>query len=185
MKKKRKFLNAFLSVMLCVSMLFTSSGIPTLAAGYTTNGEVTDEKTDDSSVVVYFTLSDNGLLTHGNDDNYTTLARIPMTVSWFDLNDYGLGDFSKCDENGNVIEKPTVLHAIIHALELYYCPDETPLEIGSDALTISGSAGSMYMTNFWGHDENLMYYVNHAYPLMSEGWGATADWILQIGRASC
>lgn len=36
----------------------------------------------------------------------------------------------------------------------------------------------MYMTNFWGHDENLLYYVNHQYPLMYEGWGSTADWIL-------
>ncbi len=46
------------------------------------------------------------------------------------------------------------------------------------ALKITGSATSMYMTNFWGHDENLLYYVNHQYPLMYEGWGSTADWIL-------
>ena len=36
----------------------------------------------------------------------------------------------------------------------------------------------MYMPNFWGHDENLMYYRNHVYPLMGPGWGATADYIL-------
>lgn len=47
-----------------------------------------------------------------------------------------------------------------------------------NALLISGSATSMYMQNFWGHDENLMYYRNHVYPLMSAGWGSTADYIL-------
>ena len=36
----------------------------------------------------------------------------------------------------------------------------------------------MYMQQFWGHDENLMYYRNHMFPLMSAGWGATADYIL-------
>lgn len=45
-------------------------------------------------------------------------------------------------------------------------------------LQITGSAMSLYMKNFWGHDENLMYYRNHVYPLMNAGWGATADYIL-------
>lgn len=49
---------------------------------------------------------------------------------------------------------------------------------GNNALYISGSATSMYMVNFWGHDENLMYYRNHVYPLMSAGWGSTADYVL-------
>ena len=34
------------------------------------------------------------------------------------------------------------------------------------------------MTSFWGHDQNLMYFVDHAYPLMGPGWGATADYLL-------
>ena len=45
-------------------------------------------------------------------------------------------------------------------------------------LNITGSPTSLYMQQFWGHDENLMYYRNHVYPLMSKGWGATADYIL-------
>ncbi len=45
-------------------------------------------------------------------------------------------------------------------------------------LSITGSPTSMYMKNFWGHDENLMYYRNHVYPLMAPGWGSTADYIL-------
>ncbi len=179
MKKSNRIVSFVLCLMLCVSMLFTSNGMSALAAGYDTeNGEVADSKTDESSVTVYFTLSNDGVITWGNDENQTSMTRVPLTVSWFDLSEYGLGDFTRHDDNGNVIQKPTVLHAVIRALETYYCPDSTPLEIGTEALTITGSAGSMYMQQFWGHDENLMYYVNHAYPLMYEGWGATADYIL-------
>ena len=47
-----------------------------------------------------------------------------------------------------------------------------------NALTLTGSATSVYMGNFWGHDENLMYFRNHVYPLMSAGWGATCDYVL-------
>ena len=46
------------------------------------------------------------------------------------------------------------------------------------ALKVRGSATSLYMVNFWGHDENLMYYRNHVYPLMSPGWGSTCDYML-------
>lgn len=45
-------------------------------------------------------------------------------------------------------------------------------------LTVTGSSGHMYMQKFWNHDENLTYFVNHEYPLMSEKIGATADWII-------
>lgn len=105
-----------------------------------------------------------------------------------------------------VVERPTVLHLYLYLLGVY-CKDYTPEEVTSGtkkvvdgqndryrevhdilgkqtaswpgpALTISGSATSMYMPNFWGHDENLMYYRNHVYPLMGPGWGATADYIL-------
>ena len=34
------------------------------------------------------------------------------------------------------------------------------------------------MENFWGHDENLMYYRNHCFPYMSPGWGSTSDYIV-------
>ena len=105
-----------------------------------------------------------------------------------------------------VVERPTVLHLYLYLLGVY-CKGYTPKEVTSGtkkvvdgqndryrevydilgkqtaswtgpALTISGSATSMYMRNFWGHDENLMYYRNHVYPLMGPGWGATADYIL-------
>lgn len=104
-----------------------------------------------------------------------------------------------------IIERPTALHLYIYMLERYYLglPEEDCLQGYVDLagysgntyisymdgqpayesgnyrpLLITGSPTSMYMYNFWGHDENLMYYRNHVYPLMSAGWGSTADYML-------
>lgn len=49
---------------------------------------------------------------------------------------------------------------------------------GSGAYKCTGAATSTYLTNFWGHDQNFMYFRNHRFPLMSEGWGATSDYML-------
>ena len=105
-----------------------------------------------------------------------------------------------------VIKRPTAMHLFIYMLERYYLgypesecgtgahkaklfgacrKDEiqnmfggTAYEAAMSPLEYTGGATSTYMQNFWGHDENLMYYRNHRYPLMSPGWGATADYIL-------
>lgn len=103
-----------------------------------------------------------------------------------------------------VVKRPTALHLYLYLLGVYYLgltPEQVingdeiikghdggvgvtdmtgnqPYEDSSLALNITGSATSMYMQQFWGHDENLMYYRNHVYPLMSAGWGATADYVL-------
>lgn len=105
-----------------------------------------------------------------------------------------------------VIQRPTGLHLYIYLLERYYMglPEEEcclgfasgvldysentdvfyadgELAYNSNshmALNLSGNATSIYMANFWGHDENLMYFRNHCYPYMSTGWGATSDYIL-------
>lgn len=102
-----------------------------------------------------------------------------------------------------VICRPTALHLYIYMLErFYYGLPESECGQGlynfskneditniynifgavaysnyADGLQTSGGAQSLYMTNFWGHDENLMYYRNHAYPLQSPGWGSTCDYI--------
>lgn len=145
---------------------------------------------DDKSVTVYFTLSENGTFVTGNDAESTVLARVPVEIEYFDLADYGLEEFYRYEtassEDGGeyigteVIEQPTLLHLYIRMLEKYYLGYENGemLQTGGDALTIEGSRTSMYMKKFWGHDENLMYFVDHSYPLMTEGWGATADYIL-------
>lgn len=105
-----------------------------------------------------------------------------------------------------LIRRPTLLHLYIYLLERYcmglseeecgqgqlqngvteadqYDPvmnmkGDTAYESTKKVLNITGSSTSLYMQQFWGHDENLMYYRNHVYPLMSKGWGATADYIL-------
>ena len=121
-----------------------------------------------------------------------------------DFNRYHTENGSGSYTDNEIVQRPTLLHLYIYMLERYYlgvaekdCGKGTSglLEFtgsgegvndmlgGSyedtlNALLISGSATSLYMQNFWGHDENLMYYRNHVYPLMSAGWGSTADYIL-------
>lgn len=107
--------------------------------------------------------------------------------------------------NDTVIKRPTGLHLYIYLLERYYMGmdeadcgkgESEPLSYaaetdvvymdgtaayssdGKRALQISGGPTSLYMVNFWGHDENLMYFRNHCYPYMSPGWGSTSDYIL-------
>ena len=47
------------------------------------------------------------------------------------------------------------------------------------AFGVSGGACSLYIdSGMWGRSQNLQYYRNHRYPLMSPGWGATADYAL-------
>lgn len=125
-------------------------------------------------------------------------------LALYGLEDYrrtGTADGSE----DTVIERPALIHAYIYMLEKYYMgiADEDCCKGTSDlmsymssgkpvffmtgepayesrfkALNITGSYTSLYMQQFWGHDENLMYYRNHKYPLMYEGWGSTADYIL-------
>ena len=121
-----------------------------------------------------------------------------------DFNHYHTENGSGSYTDNEIVQRPTLLHLYIYMLERYYlgvaekdCGKGTSslleftgsgegvndmlggsYEDTRNALLISGSATSMYMQNFWGHDENLMYYRNHVYPLMSAGWGATADYIL-------
>lgn len=106
--------------------------------------------------------------------------------------------------NDTIVKRPTALHLYLYMIGVYYLgctPEEvitgqaeivgaagsrgvenmlggTAYEDTSLALNLTGSATSMYMQQFWGHDENLMYYRNHVYPLMSAGWGSTADYVL-------
>ena len=103
-----------------------------------------------------------------------------------------------------VVERPTAMHLMIYVTERYYMglPESqcckgtsgileynTPTAVknmyGSTAYSgkgkaygIVGAATSSYMGSLWGHDENLMYYRNHLFPLMSPGWGSTSDYQL-------
>lgn len=154
--------------------------------------------TDDDVYVV----GDNGA-EDGDGGSGEVLAMKEITVPYFDLALYGLQNYYFVSEtydsgdqqagllNGNstyAFGKITALHLYLYAMEVHYCGlDESEAGkgylkdaglLGSDALMISGSSGSLYMNRFWGHDENLTYYVNYEYPLASGGWGSTSDQIL-------
>ena len=106
----------------------------------------------------------------------------------------------------NIVQRPTALHLYLYMIGVYYL-GYTPEEVTTGARKVLGAAGnigvqnlfgadayedslsalmlgstssptSLYMANFWGHDENLMYYRNHVYPLMGPNWGATSDYML-------
>lgn len=64
-------------------------------------------------------------------------------MEYFDLDDYGLGQYTRADAG----EQPTVLHLFIKMLEQEYL-NGGKLTADSDALTVSGAAGSMFMTKF-------------------------------------
>ena len=106
--------------------------------------------------------------------------------------------------NSTLVRRPTALHLYLYLLGVYYLGyspeevtsgavrilghagnagvsnmnDDTPYTDNLKALNITGNPTSLYMQQFWGHDENLMYYRNHVYPLMGVNWGSTADYIL-------
>ena len=152
---------------------------------------------DDDAITVYFTINDKDGYMIGNDSDHTVMCRVPIKLSYVDLADYGLERYYRyrsksfeeggtylpeAIEKGDVVKQPTVLMLYLKALSKYYLGREiTKDDIGNDAIkaiTPTQSATSMFMTTFWGHHFNLLYYVNHEYPLMREGWGATADYIL-------
>lgn len=126
---------------------------------------------------VYFSLSKDGVYVTGNDSEHTLLASVPVEVSWFDLEPYGLGAYT-VKRGGQVVKQPTMLHLMIRMLETYYLEAGQTLTNNTDALTASGSFGSLYFQKFWGSGENLTYFLNHAFPVMYPGMGATADYMM-------
>ena len=135
---------------------------------------------------------------------YFDLSRYDMPEFYRFHTANGEGEY--VDEN--IVERPTGLHLYLYLLERYFIGlpeeecgkgkytrsdlegfilrddvlymDEEPAYTADTlaALKITGSPTSLYMANFWGHDENLMYYRNHCYPYMSPGWGSTSDYIV-------
>ena len=119
---------------------------------------------------VYFSVSDDDKYVEGK--NGEVMARIPIPFSELEkikLEEYGLGEYA-FDNNGDGKEDITALHVDIYAHEMYY-------EYGTDEFVsrASGAPGSIFFNGFWGHDCNLLYYVNGEYPVAWDGWGATAD----------
>ncbi len=131
-------------------------------------------KPEVNKVTVYFTLSKNNELVYKDE----LIARVPVEVGYFDLADYGLEKFTKKDNNGKIIEEPTLLHAYIRFIEKYY-NEGKKVTVPSSGLNPTGNPESIWLEDFFGHHGgNLLYYVNHKYAEMEPGIGATADWII-------
>ena len=136
---------------------------------------LTRPSTVERTKTVYFSLSRDGEYLTGNDADQTMLAAVPVEITWFDLADYGLEEFS-VKSNGKVVEQPTMLHLLIRMAEQYKL-NGTKTTNGSNELSVSGKFGSMFFTKFWDGTSNLTYYLNHAYAQMKPGIGATADYM--------
>lgn len=165
-----------------------------------------DDVYDD--ITVYVTVSNDGMPIKGQDGTVLASYPVTLPyfdLADYGLQDYYR---YPAEGGSTVIQRPTMLHLYIYLLERYYMgrpesscgggidnyynvftyttqnaveymDDSTAYYPGSNyALAVSGGAGSLYLTSFWGHDQNLMYFRNHVFPLMSAGWGATADYIL-------
>ncbi len=131
---------------------------------------------------IYFSLSKDG---------QPLLTKVPIDVPYFPLENYGLEEFNRYvaapfEEGGqylgtseeDLVQAPTVLHALLKAHERIW---GSAFNSGSmsEYFTVSGSATSMFITSlFKDVTYNLMYFVDHSYPLMAPNWGATADYIL-------
>ena len=183
------------SVRNTVLIMLVTFALAALLCSFSAQTSFAEE--EDGAITVYFTINDKDGYMIGNDPDHTVMCRVPIKLSYVDLADYGLERYyryrSKSFEEGgeylpeaiknkDIVKQPTVLMLYLKALSLYYLGREiTKDDIGNDeikAITPTQSATSMFMTTFWGHNFNLLYYVNHEYPLMREGWGATADYIL-------
>ena len=143
----------------------------TIYAHWTRTRETTVERTK----TVYFSLSRDGEYLTGNDADQTMLAAVPVEIIWFDLADYGLEEFS-VKSNGKVVEQPTMLHLLIRMAEQYKL-NGTKTANNTDALTLTGSFGKAYFSKYWDGTSNLTYFLNHTYPLMQPGIGATVDYM--------
>ena len=66
---------------------------------------------------------------------------------------------------------------MIRMLETYYLDVDETLQNGTDAMTVSGNFAHLYFQKFWGNGQNMTYFLNHAFPVMQAGIGASADYI--------
>ncbi|MBQ3528896.1 MAG: terpene cyclase/mutase family protein [Oscillospiraceae bacterium] len=158
MRITKKLLSMILAVVMVLGLL------PAVALA--TNVEVLQEGT------VYMSVSFNGI--YKNDQTGKPMAYVPVSfdeLATIDLDAYGLADYLY-DADGDGSYEITALHLIIYAHENLYG--------GSwSEVNFSGTPGSTYFAGgLFGQDENLNYYLNGAYPLESESWGATSDHIV-------
>ena len=171
-----------LSVFLCLLLCLTCAVVPAFASVTLMNAAEDIDHVqfiDDDNITgtVYISISDDGRFVTSDgikSGHVMAYIAVPMSELAFDLADWGYNgfilDLGKYDDEAAYRQPITAMHLLIYTLEKYY----------SDGwqCNVTGGAGSTYIQNgFWGHDENLTYYVNGKYPLDGEGWGATSDHI--------
>lgn len=135
------------------------------------------ETEPESAWVVASVYRDGSILFDG-----ATSATMTAKVPYFDLSNYGLEDYILKDENGDTVEKPTLLHCLIYLIEKFslqgeeanlgtgYYKDEIfktertgPLSyyVDTDKTTVTQSGGTMLSldsngkaTSLWGFDDH-------------------------------
>lgn len=173
-----------------IAVLLMVAGLAALS-GSTAHGHEAQKNGKSDGITVYLSVSFDSSFKIGTDPDRTNMARVPVKISYMDLADYGLEKFYRYEANSFedggeyknkvIVKQPTLLMLYLKALGKYYLNrDMTSADIGTNALTIgpTSDATKLYFTKLWDHNNNLMYFVNHSYPLMRKGWGATADYIL-------
>ncbi len=148
----KKVLSLFLALIIAICSL------PCIAFAQNNN--------DSEKVTAYLTVSLDGILCKSNESNNNqSIALLPIEVEYFDLDDYGLKEFNRYETGENnektLIRKPTLLHLMIKATEQYYLGGKK-LQVGEKEFSVSGSAGSMWITSFWD-ESNMSYTVNHIF----------------------
>ncbi len=128
---------------------------------------------DEYEGTVYFNLSHDGKPVV-SDVTGDAMMMVPVSlqdVADVDLAEWGYEEYAYTEYGGDGTpdpERPT-------ALKLYLYMHEHYKDDPQNSIAVTQSPQSAYMTTFWGFDENLNYYINGAYPLFEEGWGATCD----------
>lgn len=156
-------------LILLLAMVLAFGAVPAMAENESVSGTFYVSLSNDS----YFVVSDGKI-------SGKTMSMFPVSlaeVSKINLDDYYDSEgkpfgYYNYDADGDGKYEITMLHVMVYLLENYYSGG-----VSGDTV-ISGGQGSFFMNHVWGHDCNLVYYVNGSYPLESEGWGATADHIL-------
>ena len=162
MKKIRKGA----AVLLCMVMVLLTMSFAVFAE---------DSESDTSYPgYAYISLSDDGRFVVSDGVPLARLEVPLQEIADVDLADWGLERYSFTDYTSGEADPdcPTALKLYLYLLDHYYHGDP------DTAIVCSGEPHQFFMVKFWGHDCNLLYYVNGTYPLFEEGWGATADGIV-------
>ncbi len=140
----------------------------TLAAG------AEKDKYHQLSGTVYFSYSHDAKFgVSGGNVPGVVMANVPIDlaeVCEFDLDECGLGDYKLAAPTDAPYEyECTFLQLFAYAEALY---------AANPNMQVTGDPHSSYIKQYWGDDENFLYYVNGRYPMdgsLGAGMGATSD----------